>query len=219
MERAQWFNFGFRYRQRPNVNIFITLLNCKKISAEVFSTLWPSRLHSQLESTPSPCGFPSIFGTWFWPVLGKVLSVCHVEKWFCFSVIALDILTHICSSHGKWHDSDSSQKLLKDVFGSENNYQEITGENKLKFQNTLVLICLEKQHYIFHFLGLLSFPFTNSNNLHVLEQENAWNTDFKTCCSECCPPNTHLYLLSARSLDSTSTVFNNKSPKCRVMDW
>lgn len=40
-------------------------------------------------------------------------------------------------------------------------------EKKLKFQNT-VLIRLGKQHYIFHFLGLLSFLFTNSNNLCFL---------------------------------------------------
>lgn len=134
-----------------------------------FSTLWPNRLYSQLQCTPSPCGFPNPFGSWFWPVLGKVLSVCSVGKSFCFSVIALDILTHIRSSHGKWHDSDSSQELLKDVFGSENNYQEMIGE-KLKFQNTLVLICLGKQHYIFHFLGLLSFLLTKSNDLCFLLQ-------------------------------------------------
>lgn len=240
-QKAQRFSLGFRFRQRPNVNVFITLLNCpaKKVPAEkVSSTLWLNRLYSQLECNPSPHGFPSLFGSWFWPVLGKVLICLQCGKIILF-------FCH-CSGYTHPHMLESWEmawfrQLSEITEGCLWKWKHLSGNHrkqKLKFQNTSVLICLEKQHYIFHyFLGLLSFLFTNSNNLRFLfwglekdkEQstfsekdsssqdikksffrvkENAWSLDFKTCCSE-----SATHLMHTWSLDSTSTVFSNKSPK------
>lgn len=89
----------------------------------------------------------------------------------CFSMTAADTLMHICWSHGKLHDSDSSlfQKSPKEAFWKWKQLSSKKSQEKKKIEHVSIDMPWEPLH-IHHFWGLLSLLFANSNQLCLLLQ-------------------------------------------------